>query len=422
MIRFATAATTDVGQVRAANEDGYFEGDSVFAVADGMGGHVAGEVASSTALEPIAALDGRVFPDAATAAASLRSAVLEANQAVARKAAGDPSYRGMGTTLTAAMVEGRRLHVAHVGDSRAYLLRGRTFSQLTEDHTLVQRLVEEGQLSHEEAEHHPQRSVVTRAVGVNRELEVDTLTLELAPGDQILVCSDGLTGVVSDTDIAHRLLADQPPAEAVEELVRLANDSGGPDNITVVLLRVTTERSAGGRADPGERDPDRTVVVPRPADHLEDHHWADRLSQLGTFGQARGDPLQRPALTGRGQRLGALLVALAVLAAIAGGGGWWLLSRSYYVGIDDEQVAIYRGVPGNLGPLGLSWVYEDTRLRVEDVPAYFQNNLADGIIATDRHHARRIVASAPRREPPESAPTATSPQSPTPSPSPSPAP
>src|SRR5690625_3176943 len=160
MRRIVAVGASDVGRVREGNEDALLMRDNVFAVADGMGGHLAGEVASATALEPIAALDGTVFSEAADAAAALSHAVVQANETVSELAEHNPSYRGMGTTLTAAMVEGRRLHIAHVGDSRAYLLRAGQFSQMTDDHTLVQHLVNEGQITREEAATHPQRSII----------------------------------------------------------------------------------------------------------------------------------------------------------------------------------------------------------------------------------------------------------------------
>jgi serine/threonine protein phosphatase PrpC len=237
---------TDVGRVREANEDAYFVGTVVVAVADGMGGHLAGEVASAMALEPVRALDGTHFDDGADAVEALRDAVVRANDAVSQKAEDDPAYRGMGTTLTAAIIEGRRVHLAHVGDSRAYLLRGDRFSQLTDDHTLVQHLVDEGQITPEEAATHPQRSIITRAIGVSRDIEVDTVSLELDPGDQLLLCSDGLTGVISDADIAAELSRGDDADAVLARLVEAANRGGGPDNITAVLLRYGAHASDAG--------------------------------------------------------------------------------------------------------------------------------------------------------------------------------
>src|SRR5687768_122861 len=175
-MRITAYAKTDVGRHREGNEDNMFSGSTVFAVADGMGGHVAGEVASETALRPVSELDGATFEDPRAATDSLRAAIEAANRNVVSQAKEDPNLTGMGTTLTAVMVREGHLHLAHVGDSRAYLLRnGEEINQLTTDHTLVEQLVQDGRLSRDEVAHHPQRSVITRAIGVEHSVEVDTL-------------------------------------------------------------------------------------------------------------------------------------------------------------------------------------------------------------------------------------------------------
>ena len=215
-----------------------------------MGGHAAGEVASALALEPIADLDGRVFGDDAQARSALEDAVVAANRAVARAAEDDTNLQGMGTTLTAALFEGRRLHVAHVGDSRAYLLRKGKVTQLTRDHTFVQQLIDDGSITEAEAATHPHRSVVTRAIGTSTEVEIDLETLDLASGDAVLLCSDGLSGVVDDEHIAELLTSDRTPEETVTALVRAANEAGGPDNITAVLLTMVSDRGPGSDEPP----------------------------------------------------------------------------------------------------------------------------------------------------------------------------
>ncbi len=395
MRRFIAAGTSDVGRVRDGNEDAYLVADSVVAVADGMGGHVAGEVASAAALEPLQALDGRVFPDATEALTALRDAVVAANDAVTRMAQDEPSYRGMGTTLTAALVEGRRLHVAHVGDSRAYLLRGGQLSQLTDDHTLVQHLIDEGQLTHEEAANHPQRSVVTRAIGVSPEIDVDAMTLELLPEDQILLCSDGLTGVVSDEDIAGALDDTEDINRALDRLVAMANEAGGPDNITAVLLRFE---------DPDAEvvDGSRTVAI-RTIENGSDQDWAGRLGSYGAFGSARpqfdaseGDDPSR--FSGLVLRSVAILVGIAVLLGVLYGGGRFLLSQNYYVGLDDQQVVIYQGIDTEIGPVSLSWIVERSELTLDDIPSYYHLTLEEGLNAADINDARRQVRGIPLRE------------------------
>src|SRR5262245_45069821 len=232
-MRLLTTALTDVGRVRAANEDSFVIDDDsgVFAVADGMGGHQAGEVASATA---IAALqsglgDGRPIDEA----------IVDANTAVVERAAGDPALRGMGTTLTAAVLgDDQVLVIGHVGDSRAYLLRGDASDQLTVDHSVVAELIAAGQLTEAEAEIDPRRAMITRALGIDIDVEVDVITVDLTVGDRLLFCSDGLTTMLRDDAIADVLGTETDRARAAQELVEAANDAGGVDNITVLLIDV----------------------------------------------------------------------------------------------------------------------------------------------------------------------------------------
>jgi PPM family protein phosphatase len=239
-MRLSSFAGTDVGLLRSSNEDSHLRGRTVFAVADGLGGHQGGEVASAMTVEPLGALDGRAFTDAHQAAEALAEAIREANLAILRRARSDPELWGMGTTVTAAAVAGDRvLQLAHVGDSRAYLLRaGAPLRQLTTDHTVVQEAVARGLLTRQQAAVHPQRGVVTRAVGLDPQVPVDLPEpLELEPGDQVLLCTDGLTEVVDDDRIAAVLASQADGDEACGALIAAANQGGGPDNVTVVLLR-----------------------------------------------------------------------------------------------------------------------------------------------------------------------------------------
>jgi serine/threonine protein phosphatase PrpC len=238
-MRLSSFAGSDVGRLRSGNEDSYFCGQTVFAVADGLGGHQGGEVASAAAVEPLARLDGHEFTDPSEAAEALANAIHEANQAILDRAAGDPSLYGMGTTVTAAAVAGDHLQLAHVGDSRAYLFRDGSFDQVTTDHTVVGELVRRGRLTAAQAAVHPERSILTRAVGLDPRIPVDTPDpIDLHPGDQVLLCSDGLTEVVPDPGIAEILTAQPDGHAACQALIDTANSNGGPDNITVVLLRV----------------------------------------------------------------------------------------------------------------------------------------------------------------------------------------
>jgi PPM family protein phosphatase len=239
-MRLSSFAGSDVGRTRSGNEDSYFCGRTVFAVADGLGGHQGGEVASAAAVEPLTALDGRDFAEPEEAALALAAAIQEANAAILDRAADNPELWGMGTTVTAAAVAGDRfLQLAHVGDSRAYLLREGTLGQLTTDHTVVAELVRRGRLSQAQAAVHPERSILTRAVGLDPRVPVDTPDpLELQTGDQVLLCSDGLTEAVDDDEIGELLAANDDGNDACRALIDAANAGGGPDNITVVLVRV----------------------------------------------------------------------------------------------------------------------------------------------------------------------------------------
>jgi PPM family protein phosphatase len=305
----------------------------------------------------------------------------------------------MGTTLTAVMIEGRRAHIAHVGDSRAYLLREGSFSQLTNDHTLVQRLIDEGRLTREEAARHPQRSVITRAIGVEAEVEVDAMALELEPGDVMLLCSDGLTGPVEDDAILSLLSTDEPIGDVADALIEAANEAGGPDNITAVVLRFEELPTAPARKESA------TVLVRSRSDDDDSADWASRLGRLGSFSADRGtghDAEGKPP-SSRSQRMVAVIVGVGLILGAVLVGGRWMLSRSFYVGVDDDRVAIFQGVPGDLGPLSLSWHYEDTRLRLEDVPVRLRGDIEDGMTAADLADARRIVDNFLRQAEAESA-------------------
>lgn len=231
-----SCATTDVGLLREQNEDSYFAGTTVFAVADGLGGHAAGEVASAIAVEVVSRLDGREFATADEAGETLVHGVREANGEILKRAAAEPDHAGMGTTLTAALLHAERAYLAHVGDSRCYLRRGdEPLRRITTDHTLVEQFVRQGLLSPEEAAVHPERSVLTQALGLGEDVLVDAVeTPSPRPGDLLLLCSDGLTEALTDDEIDEVLTASGD--RACDELVAAANAAGGPDNITVVVL------------------------------------------------------------------------------------------------------------------------------------------------------------------------------------------
>ncbi|HEY7755817.1 MAG TPA: Stp1/IreP family PP2C-type Ser/Thr phosphatase, partial [Actinomycetota bacterium] len=268
-MRIDVGASSDIGQVREGNEDAYLILDPLFAVADGMGGHRGGEVASNLALEIVRSrFEGRE--------GSLTEQVEAANREVFERSQADREVSGMGTTLTAALVEGEQVRLAHVGDSRAYLFRDGELHLLTEDHTLVHRMVQEGEITAEEAETHPHRSILTRALGVDEAVQVDEALVRIRPRDRLLLCTDGLTGMIGDEAIRAVLAETADPQQAVERLVRSANRSGGVDNITAVILDVRDDDHAdgpgggeggarerhGATARPTERHPLATPTIP----------------------------------------------------------------------------------------------------------------------------------------------------------------
>jgi PPM family protein phosphatase len=370
------AGRTDVGRQRSANEDSLVVSPPLFAVADGMGGAKAGEVASALAVE---AVEGATESDAPVET-QLAGIVREANRRIYELAAADESRRGMGTTMTLAKLHGDEVSLAHVGDSRAYRLRGGELEQLTRDHSLVAELERTGQITAEAAEHHPQRSIITRALGPEPDVEVDTYTLTGREGDLFLICSDGLTSMISDDEVAAILRSSGPLDEVAEALVRSANQSGGKDNITVILFRLGEEGAAVADATapaqvmPAEED---TIVGGLTAADVQaaDREPADE--RVATLTDEPSDitivrpvpvtpappPPSEPRAAQTRRRRGPRLVlrgvlTLLLLAGIAA--GLYALSRQvYFIGTNDAGlVTVYRGLPYEL-PLGIDLYEED---------------------------------------------------------------
>jgi serine/threonine protein phosphatase PrpC len=323
-----TAGKTDPGRKRRHNEDAFVLDPPIFAVADGMGGAQAGEVAAR-----IAAGAFREYHEADELEPPERmSAIIqEANRRIYERAQSDATASGMGTTVTAAIVESGRVAIGHVGDSRAYRLRDGRLEQLTQDHSLVADLLRDGRLTPEEAEAHPQRSVITRALGTDTEVDVDTQTVDVAPGDVFLLCSDGLTTMVSDERILELLQSSSSLEQAAKALVKAANRGGGEDNVTVVLFAVE------------EADAALEETLVRGDGRGRDEDLEDTLTGLAVpagLQQAKATPRSR----WRRRMLVSLLVIAAVAALIAG--ALWGFSRSYFVGADDGgNVTVYQGVP-----------------------------------------------------------------------------
>ena len=358
-MRVTAAAATDVGLVREGNEDSYLTEGPLFAVADGMGGHRGGEVASQLAVETLE----KLFKEGA---GDLPDQVQEANRVVFERSVLDRKVAGMGTTLTAALVEGDRVRLAHVGDSRAYLLRDGTLRLLTEDHTLVHRMVSEGEISKEEAETHPQRSVLTRALGVDTVVDVDDDSLQVRPGDRLLLCTDGLTSMVSEDEIEEVLRTVPDPQEAAQRLVQRANEAGGVDNTTVVILDFSDD-DAAGRPD-GQATPSREAIAP---------------ARVGRPARSRRLPT-RKLLVWAG-----IIVAVVVVALV---GLRLYLDSQWYVGVSDGHVAIFRGIPTEVAGFDLHHVVVETTISAEKAESLaLYPDLGDGITAEDRERASAIV-------------------------------
>jgi protein phosphatase len=384
--RLRVGSATDTGQVRTKNEDAALIGDAVFAVADGMGGHAAGEVASQVAVEAFEGSTSGGIDDED----DIVEAVRAANQAVLDRADDEPELAGMGTTLTAlALVPGpadgdgpSELIIANVGDSRAYLFRDGDLTQLTRDHSLVEDLVQEGRLSPEEARTHPQRNILTRVLGNDSDVEPDVFRADPVRGDRYLLCSDGLSNEVDDERAAAVLRRLADPDDAARELVRLANENGGRDNITVVVVDVVDDDNRAGTASKligRSRRPSEGGTGGGAPTAVLDRVDTDAPERRGPPKRAdiRADRAERRAAKkavrkARPRRLTfrSLLFTILVLAVIGGAAGavWWFARNTFYVGVAGDEVVIYRGRPG-----GVLWieptVEQHTNLPVLSVPA-----------------------------------------------------
>jgi PPM family protein phosphatase len=332
-MKLVAGKQTDKGRVREGNEDGYVVNDrlGLFAVADGMGGHVAGEVASATALEALRA--------AVHSGAPVREAIASANDAVIEKAATDDALRGMGTTMTAGtLAAGNTFLVGHVGDSRAYLLRDGDLSQVTEDHSLVEEMVRNGELTPEQAEVHPRRSIITRALGIESGVQVDLYTLDLREGDRVLLCSDGLTGMVRTDDIAGILRREPDPQKAANQLVEAANAAGGEDNITALVVDAVGDDGAVAST------PEAVDVVSEGEHDDEDR---DDMPSPEPEPEPRPSPPSRSVVR-RVTRILMWVVPILLVLTLAFAAVGWYARRTYFVDLDRGRVTVFKGVPGGL--------------------------------------------------------------------------
>ncbi|MEU3256079.1 Stp1/IreP family PP2C-type Ser/Thr phosphatase [Streptomyces sp. NPDC006997] len=404
-LRFA--AGSHKGMIREGNEDSGYAGPRLLAIADGMGGAAAGEVASSEAISTIVALDDDI--PGSDVLTSLGTAVQRANDQLRQMVEEDPTLEGMGTTLTALLWTGQRLGLVHVGDSRAYLLRDGVLTQITQDHTWVQRLVDEGRITEEEATTHPQRSLLMRALGSGDHVEPDLSIREVRAGDRYLICSDGLSGVVSHQTLEDTLASYQGPQETVQDLIQLALRGGGPDNITVIVADVldldTGDTLAGQLSD----TPVVVGAVAENQNQLGDNGSimqtpAGRASGLGRQGHGQGGGEFGPPGSGdttgyipaggygdygdddfvkpdKGRKwLKRSFFGVLALAVVGGGlyGGYRWTQTQYYVGVNDDHVALYRGISQDLAWVSLSKVEKDhPDIELKYLPPYQQKLVKD---------------------------------------------
>ena len=419
-LRFA--AGSHKGMIREGNEDSGYAGPRLLAIADGMGGQAAGEVASSEVISTIVALDDDV--PGSDILTSLGTAVQRANDQLRAMVEEDPQLEGMGTTLTALLWTGQRLGLVHVGDSRAYLLRDGVLTQITQDHTWVQRLVDEGRITEEEATTHPQRSLLMRALGSGDHVEPDLSIREVRVGDRYLICSDGLSGVVSHQTLEEALASYQGPQETVQELIQLALRGGGPDNITVIVADVldldTGDTLAGQLSD-------TPVVVGAVAE--TQHHLHDNGIMQTPAGRAYGLGRQMPQAGGGGEFgppgsgdttgyvpagsfgsytdedfvkpkksrkwLKRTFYTALVLGVMGGGcyGAYQWTQTQYYVGVNGEHVALYRGISQNLAWVSLSKVEKDhPEIELKYLPSYQQKQVKATIAEGGRDVAQSKIS------------------------------
>ena len=379
------AVRSDRGLMRTNNEDSVYAGPRLLALADGMGGHAAGEVASNVVISTLTHLDeDRPVEDLLSV---LRDATAAANNNLRVMVEQDPNLDGMGTTLTALLFAGSRVGLVHVGDSRAYLVRGGQLTQITHDDTFVQALIDEGRLTVEEASSHPQRSLILHALN-GAEVEPDLSIREARVGDRYLLCSDGLSDVVSpDTLLEALQLPD--PHESADRLVELALRAGGPDNVTCIVADVidvpygddapVMDGAIGGNRT--QRQPDQTSP-------------ASRAATLNARPQPQ-DTAPPPPSRPRRRRLRPAFGLLLALLVLGGGafGLWRWTQAQYFVGAEGDQVAVYRGINTAVGPVHLYSVVDTSPMRLDDLLQVARRQVQDGIPAENRAAADRILAN-----------------------------
>jgi serine/threonine protein phosphatase PrpC len=399
-----SAAVSHVGKIRANNQDSGYAGTHLFVVADGMGGHAGGDVASAIAINRIAEVD-REFTSANDAEFALQSALIAANTLLAETVFEHSELTGMGTTVSGFLRVADKLAIAHIGDSRIYRFRDRVLEQITADHTFVQRLVDSGRITPEEAAVHPRRSVLMRVLGdVDAAPEIDTTVVETLPGDRWLLCSDGLSSYVSDEKMQIVLATVPDTEDAAKRLVKESLDQGAPDNVTVVVVDIgetpvsshVPPVTVGSAATPLSFDSDSNrrplrlptlLLHPLKATQPDPSHFEpesdEYLDEMILEDRRRA---RRRRIT---WLVGISLVAIAIVLGAIFGYRW--TQSHYFVGVSDGNVAIYQGVQQNIGPIPMSSVVEKTSIELTELSAFTRNSVEATINADDLAEAEAIV-------------------------------
>jgi serine/threonine protein phosphatase PrpC len=404
MAKYRSAAVSHVGKIRSDNQDSGYAGRHLFVVADGMGGHAGGDVASAIAVKRIAEVD-KLYTSANDAEFALQSAVLAANSLIAETVFDHIELTGMGTTVSGMLRVEDKVALAHIGDSRIYRFRDGKLEQISNDHTFVQRLVDSGRITPEEAAVHPRRAVLMRVLGdVDAAPELDTTVLDTRPGDRWLLCSDGLSSYVSDDKVAAVLASTPDALDAAELLVKESLDQGAPDNVTVILVDVDDSPESGhvppafvGSASvPLVFEPDGTrrqlrlpslLLHPLKSTQPDPSHFEPESEEY--LDELMVEDRRRV----RRRRASWLIFVAAVIAAIVAAVviGYQWTQTHYFVGSHDGRVAIFQGVQQDIGPIELSHVLQQTTIELDDLPPSRQQDVEGTINADDLADARRII-------------------------------
>ena len=407
-IKTVSFAASDIGRVRSSNQDSGYAGVNLFFVADGMGGHAGGDIASAIASQHIALAD-EPLETSAEAEQKLIDYIYQAKQKIDASVKQHPAITGMGTTLSAMMVTGTKVTIAHIGDSRIYLARDGVVKQITTDHTFVQRLVDTGRISEEEALVHPRRSVLMRVLGdIEQFPEVDIDVYETKPGDRWMACSDGLSGVVPDQLMKNILLSNVDIQEAGDLLIGEALEFGAPDNVTVVLMDVVDAKDevdfspgrtfVGSAANEVVIEQRKGLQVLRLLNPLALFELLQKPEDPVSFAPESEELLEKILKDTKGRvraRRFRQIATYLLLIAVASYGVFLAIEYTqtrYFVAVDDGYVVIYKGIKEELGPFKFSSIYEVTDISVDSLTDFQREALERSITAESPEDAQRIVS------------------------------